>query len=172
MRHFRLEGRCPIAPSIILPHGYEADVAAVMEKSKYLTEYEIKCSIADFRADFKKSMRAFTTGDSNLKHDTLAHRKHGQSHPAKGKTGKKFWTPNYFYFVAEVGILPLKEIPEHAGLIELSWNKYWPLEVDIKVIKKAPLLHKDRVGGDEKVVQAFLRRLSNIAAYGSSHTPN
>ena len=150
-----------------------------MEKSKFVTEYEIKCTVADFKADFKKAERKFIEGRELTKHGAMANRLHGQEKPVSAQMARwrkepiKYWTPNYFYFVCFQGVLPVADIPEHAGLIKLVFGKYrGQVEPDVRITKKAPILHKERLGEDDKLIQIFLRRLSNIAAYGSSYVPS
>lgn len=84
---------------------FEADFVAIHPENQFCVEFEIKMSKSDFHADFKKKN----------KHELL-------------KNGK--WVSNQFFFVAEKGVLDLKQIPNHLGLIEVSKVTKW------KVIKK------------------------------------
>ncbi len=64
-------------------------------------DFEIKISLADFKADFK---------NKKWKHACMDRR----------WVGSKPDIPNYFWFVAPEGIIPIKLIPEYAGFIEVS----------------------------------------------------
>ena len=101
---------------------YIADFISMAQQTEYITEYEIKCTVSDFKNDFNKK----EWGNSGIK-------KHTQL-----KKGASEY-PNRFYFVIpealQEKIKPL--IPSHAGLIIIKQNKGW------HKIKYAPLLHKD-----------------------------
>lgn len=52
--HFGIERGCIPIPNVLMSGGrYEADFVCI-NKNDYLTEVEIKISVADFKADFKK----------------------------------------------------------------------------------------------------------------------
>ena len=103
---------------------FEMDVCAVTS-SDYLVEYEIKVSRQDFRADFKKAK-----GKLN-KHAWL-------SGVQKGNKWQESKRPNRFYFVTPKGLVGSGEIPSHCGHLEVS-------SAGITVVKKAPLLHSNKV---------------------------
>jgi len=92
---------------------YEMDVVKIA-RSGYITEYEIKMSRSDFKADFKKGLR------SGQKHEKL-----------KCGDGKA----NRFYFVVPVDLVSVDEVPDHCGLIYFS-NGH------LSVVKNDKLLHK------------------------------
>ena len=101
---------------------YIADFISMAQQTEYITEYEIKCTVSDFKNDFNKK----EWGNSGIKkHDQL-------------KRGMTEY-PNRFYFVIpealKCKIQPI--IPSHAGLIIIKLNGGWGK------IKPAPLLHKD-----------------------------
>lgn len=53
--HFGIERGCTPIPNILMYGGlYEADFVYI-NKNNYLTEVEIKISVGDFKADFKKA---------------------------------------------------------------------------------------------------------------------
>jgi len=94
-------------------------------KTGYAIEIEIKISRSDYKADLKKTQK---------------HEKYGD----KTKTYK----PNRFYYAVPNGLILPEEIPEYAGLIYVDgWN--------LKVVKNAPLLHKNKPM--EKIV--FVKQL-------------
>jgi len=72
----------------------------------YAEEFEIKTSVSDFQADFRKRVG---WGRSALKHDILA-----------GRVDMGKWTlPRRFWFVvpAEIADQVKGEVPDHAGLM-------------------------------------------------------
>lgn len=85
------------------PRGWwECDVFE-LTGAGYFTEYEVKVSRSDFRADSSKARRTYI-GPVTKKHDMLSARsKHG---------------PVRFYFCTPVGLIEQKDLPEWAGLIE------------------------------------------------------
>lgn len=68
----------------------------VQKPNGYIVEYEVKCSIEDFKKDFKK-----------VKHNWMTQRHHHK-------------IPNKFYFVCPDGLIPLETVPEYAGLIYIG----------------------------------------------------
>ena len=166
----------PIAPSLVLPHGWEADVAAAT-KTGLIHEFEIKVSRADFKNDFHK--HAYHKDES--KHNRMAKRLHGEVIPGVNnerylKLGYKlatYWTPNYFWFCSPIGILKADDIPDHAGWLEFEFRyvtppyrnsrPYW--EIVCHERKKAPRLHKEKVF-NERMKDMFLARLTNIVTLG------
>ena len=108
---------------------WEADLIGV-SKAGYMSEFEIKISKSDFLKDFKK-------------------RKH-RYYP-KGPYNNRI--PNYFWYVAPFDAIPIC-VPDYAGLKLVKTSKFNNL-IYIEDIKKAPLLHKNKVG--EKGSIAMLR---------------
>ncbi len=128
----RLIGRLARNGRVVMPNAYilgspwESDVIVVTPRF-YWDEYEIKLSIADYKADFRKKSNKYSTGV--LKHEVyasdadVAHRKYG-----------KFVTlpkPAHFTFVTPPGLLIGIELPAHCGLAEIdgrvmNWIKQPP----------------------------------------------
>lgn len=107
----------PIAPNCYL-FEWESDLIAI-SNSQLVTEFEIKISKSDFKADFRKTN----------KHKSLE-----TNFKSKVKPGK---CSNYFYYVTTPGLLNQVDIPDYAGLIEIDKK--------INIVKKAPILHKETV---------------------------
>lgn len=101
--------------------GWESDLIRVTPRL-YSAEYEVKISRADFRADSRG-------GNKRWRHITLED-KHSKTAHAK-------ITPNYFWYAAPQGVIPLGEVPPFAGLVELIEPGYFEIR------KKAPQLHKE-----------------------------
>lgn len=115
----------PIVPNIYL-FNWESDLLAINKTSKFTSEYEIKISRGDFKQDFKKVDKHQTISDS------FKYKCNFQS------------IPNYFYYVTPPGLLDKKELPEYSGLIEVG--------VGVRVVKKAPILHKQILQLEEKLL--------------------
>lgn len=119
---------------IILPNFYvgqwEMDVC-VLKPSGYTTEYEIKISRSDFKADFNKSewskqmVKRFAGRedqfDNKLKHDQI-------------KSGMRC---NRFFFVVPFQMVLPEDVPDHCGLI-------YHREGTLTIVKNAPLLGKSK----------------------------
>jgi hypothetical protein len=122
-----------IAAKIGSPNIYafrwESDLLMITN-SGYAVEYEIKLSLSDFKADFKKkgSIKSYDR-DADWKSRISYNSKSDDLLSGKGS--------NRFYYVCPEGLIPIEEIPDYAGLIYVT-DRY------IKIIKKAPLLHKNK----------------------------
>ncbi len=106
--------------------GCIADIFSVVNGRG--VEFEIKMSKADLLNDFQKRMSV--GGRTPLKHDILA-------------SGKSM--VSRFFFVVPQGLLLDVECPEYAGLItfDITMTNGWLF----RIIKTAPLLHKNFISG-------------------------
>lgn len=126
-----------VAPNYT-PHGwYECDVW-VLTKASYGYEFEIKTSVADFRADAKKEggvSYRYRTG-------TVVHRsKGGTKHTHleyRDPVG-----PSRFWFVVPADMVALTDVPNWAGLIYAHARPY--NRVRLTVVRDAPRLHRVKV---------------------------
>lgn len=100
--------------------GWEADLIRVTPRL-LCAEYEVKISRADFRADSKSSVKRWRRITLENKHRLASYFK---------------CTPNYFWYAAPEGVIPVDEVPPFAGLIEFVE----PHRFETR--KKAPRLHK------------------------------
>lgn len=117
------------------PAGWwECDLFAVTD-SDYFVEYEIKISRSDFFNDAKKE-------DQSRASRVL--QRQGLPAPTKHTklASKDVVGPSRFFFVTPAGMLKDEEIPEWAGLIEIS-DSGSRLRASIK--KPAPQLHREKV---------------------------
>lgn len=113
-----------IGEGVYLFNRWESDFVRITPAG-FLTEWEIKVSRSDFRADFKKVD----------KHRSIA----------AGEWWKHFW------YIAPRGIIPLDEIPEYAGLIECvtkTGDMYH--KPRLIVLKKAPSLNGKKIGANQQ----------------------
>lgn len=92
---------------------WEIDVLS-LNKSNYLTEFEVKISRSDFKADAKKKKWVFYQN-----------------------TNGWLKVSNYFYYACPKELIAESELPSFAGLVYVS-------NEGIEVIKKAPLIHKHK----------------------------
>ena len=101
----------------------------------YWTEFEIKLTFGDFRADEHKQQEhrrpELKEWRLEKKHDLLK----------KSDSGRG---PNKFYFVAPVGVIPVALVPTWAGLIEINTvqsGTIWEMAPTVR----APRLHMHKV---------------------------
>lgn len=105
--------------SIILPNVFvggshwESDMIEV-KKSGLWYEYEIKLTVADYRADFEKKQWNYVP-ESLRKHDAYA-----SADPIMMGTRKLIPKPKQFYFVVPAGLLDSQDVPEHCGILEFT----------------------------------------------------
>ena len=108
-----------ITPNIKF-YDWESDILFTDHRN-FVFEFEIKTSVADFKADFKKT----------VKHQILAN---------ELMTDK----PNYFYYLLPVGAASLEheEIPAWAGLYEWFISEVDGIQIlDMALRVPAPVLH-------------------------------
>lgn len=109
---------------------WECDVFELTPARRWC-EYEVKLTLADFKADAAKLKVDRWEKTSRSKHEELRQR-----------LGP---CPNRFYYVAPDGLLPLALIPEWAGLIEVRYGndgQWFPHRAFERVVKRAPQLHQ------------------------------
>lgn len=137
--------------------GYESDFARIT-RAGYVQEFEVKVSVADFRADFQKADAKYQwdgwDGDrpnerrwSEPKH--LAIR--------QGRSGL-----SAFSFVTPVGMLKAVDIPSYSGWYEAELGEY---RVQIHERKKPPRLPGAKaieVGRHNELLRSFYYRHSRI----------
>jgi len=116
-----------VCPNIFMGM-YEMDIFA-LRKSGFLDEIEIKLSVADYKADFKKRANRFLS-----KHEAIA-------------SGKRCC--NYFSFLIPENIESKIDVPDYAGLYV-----YRPVngKACIVEMKKAKLLHKNKIS-DQSIIK-------------------
>lgn len=102
-----------------------------LTRSGYAYEFEVKISRADFRADKKKEYKHKNYSDMFNKIPLTGIGRYSVEN-----------VPNYFYYVAPKGIIPVDEVPAYAGLYEIKENPLWLNYLDC--IKVAPLIHKEK----------------------------
>lgn len=144
-------GQCHMFPNI--QHGaFERDLLRLM-KSGYWHEIEIKRTLSDFRADFKKSYDSwmFRDNKSRTKHEVLQ----GKRIPFKQHASDILhMQPKRFYFALPDGIVNSDEVPEQYGI--LRYRRYEPEKIlSISVERQAKdLPNPQKI--DEETRQRFM----------------
>ncbi|HUX03239.1 MAG TPA: hypothetical protein VMY35_19935 [Phycisphaerae bacterium] len=117
----RMRSSCKVVmPNYTPPQWWECDVFSITAVG-YFTEYEIKLSLSDFRADAKKGERWY---GGETKHMLLAQ---------GSECG-----PSRFWYVLPEGMVTPKEVPSWAGLLVFKGGSWFHIE------KMAPRLHKQK----------------------------
>jgi hypothetical protein len=133
---------------------WESDFFSIT-KSNYVYEVEIKVSRSDFKADFNKYKKHQILSAKGNKvvirgWELTEILKDGTKVPSTSisirDTNKL--RPNKFYYACPVGLLKKEEIPEYAGLIEVS-------EHGAIIIKEAPYLHKETLDLQKELLSKF-----------------
>lgn len=147
-----------VLPNYTPAGWWECDVFELTEAG-YWREYEVKVSRADFRRDVEKAKEKFEKrvvdpADRKHAYDTVrfVKVKDRVKHELLAERSPK--GPSEFWFVVPVGLIDLAEVPEWAGLLEVTdrgakHRSRWRYVAT--VAKKAPRLHKEKC--PEKVVQ-------------------
>lgn len=157
----------------ILQNGYffnwESDVFGLMA-SGYSTEIEVKISKSDFKADFIKKEKHFLLKNHKNKHNVSSRDERGGFwiYNDDGKLVKNDFEaclirfcktyesiPNRFYYACPDGLISIEDVPDYAGLIYIN-EKSDPI-----VIKKAPLLHKNKKDWTKKLLDKYFYRKQN-----------
>lgn len=133
-------------------YGWEADMLTVT-KSRFVHEYEIKTSRADFLSEKRKiEAERGTRRDAfvkQLRHRSLSGCEHGYHHRNR---------PNVFWYVVAEGVCDESEVPDYAGLIQVRPAKFMRMYdppsfwFSLQKVKQAPRLHRDKIGED-KILQ-------------------
>ena len=125
------------------PHNWwECDLYSV-NRNSFSFEYEVKLSVADFRADLKKERNhwehpySFGVPPVKQKKHTLLSEGHEDC-------------PNRFYYVMPQNIAEKVTVPEYAGLVTFKYSEpgKWSPKGSIsylEIIKQAPKIHSIKV---------------------------
>lgn len=107
-----------VMPSFCPTMWEECDVWRVLE-SRLAVEYEVKVSRADYsRERSSKPSKMYAMEKRNV------------------------YSPSYFYYVCQTGLLQAKDMPEWAGLIECDWVDGHPGFAATRIVRRrAPKRH-------------------------------
>ena len=123
--------------------GGEMDIFG-MRKSGFVDEVEIKRSVSDFRADFKKTVTVRKEHTKFYPENISAFQRIAPKHEAL-KLGHH--SCNYFSFYLPAEIVDKCEIPDYAGLYVFDGPDCWH---SIREVKKAPRLHTRKISNHNK----------------------
>lgn len=126
--------------------GYEADLVTVT-KTRFVHEFEIKTTMADYTRDFSKKLGKFRWSG---KHRFLQ----GEG---PNYASNYFHRPNYFWFVTYgFDIVP----PDYAGHIMVTdvSGRMSKTGLRLEVVENAPRLHDTKI--NEKILDKMARLLS------------
>lgn len=120
----------------LLGSPWESDVIRVM-KSQCWHELEIKLSVADFRADFRKKITSWNP-NSPGKHAIYSTESVSKRIGLVSQTGwRGIPIPASFTFVTPAGLLSPDQIPSHCGLMEVHPDGH---RFGVKTVVKPPRL--------------------------------
>lgn len=122
--------------AFIFSHDWESDFFFI-NRDGWSFEVEVKVSLSDFRADFKKK-----------KHEIF---KTGYYTDRDNKKIEKKFIPNRFYYAVPEGLVDVKDIPEYAGLITVN-------EYELKIVKRAPFIHRRKIDFRRVLCDKFYNR--------------
>jgi hypothetical protein len=129
-----------IMPNVFVQGSpWESDVISVT-KAFYWTEYEIKVTLSDYRADFGKAVSRYRK--SITKHGVYA-----SGDEVRIPHRSSFPKPKRFYFVVPVGLLRDVDVPDHCGVMEASDDGRW----GISTVRSAPILPGHRKLGERAI---------------------
>ena len=144
-RRWRHLGGVVIIPNYTPAQWFECDIM-YLTVAQYMREYEIKLTVADFRADFMKGANGQDhhryVGGLWTKQPYLS--KHQRLANGDPKGPKQFW------YVTPEGLVSQDDIPDYAGL-------WWVTDQPhrrIQEVRAAPVLHKAKV--EDKVIRHAL----------------
>lgn len=122
--------------------GYnESDVFMIHKTNMLVTEFEVKISLSDFKADFKKTYKHYKMQNPN--------------------TNMHSYCPSFFYYACPEGLIPINLIPVYAGLVYVCENGH------IMTIKNAPKIHKTPI--NQKALLGVLENLTAYRIFGCQY---
>lgn len=124
------------------PSPWECDVLHVT-KTLCWTEYEIKVSVEDFKADFRKCVNSWSSKKAGL--DSRL-RKHVVYREGRHHAWPNTPVPKRFFFVTPKGLISPSDVPDPCGLLEVEIEKNgyarWKVTKNPKQIKHhLPITH-------------------------------
>lgn len=155
-KYYRIGGNICFGENLI-PPGYTEMDALLISKAMFITEFEVKVSKWDLKADFKK------VNKHHMMENRIASKKEGW---------REHKSPNYFYFCGPPKIFEGVDIPEYAGIIHFIDYKqpsYGGFRGYVNIIKRAKRLHTEKVAPE--ILNNLLIKLSS-RAYERKMWPN
>jgi len=119
----------------------ETDLLIVKTNNRYCYDIEIKVSVSDFKADFKKTEKhdILEQGGYKAKHNTYKMVKGKRKKFPAGRLIKVAERPNRFYFAVPEGLITVDDVPEYAGLLYVTKDGM------VTKVKESQILHKNKL---------------------------
>ena len=127
---------------------WESDYFSVTQDEKFIYEVEVKLSLSDFFADFKKNEKHRYLSEAMRNNKTMTlHTSTITEHTNGAKVeysplhfrNPQEYTPNRFYYCCPDGMIKKEELPEYAGLLYLNETG-----TSARQVKTAPIIHKNK----------------------------
>lgn len=122
--------------------GWESDFL-VVQQSGLIFEVESKISRADYFNDFNKAEKHRLLKDKT----DISYK--GSDYEVIEQPANTRNLPNRFYYACPTNLIKVEEIPEYAGLFYVDENGA------VTEVKKAPILHKDKIEYSKKLITKF-----------------
>lgn len=129
----------------------ETDFLVVKTNNKYCYDIEIKVSVADFKADFKKTQKhdILEKGGYKSKHATFKTVKGKRKKYPAGRLIKTDERPNRFYFAVPEGLIQPEDVPDYAGLLYVTKSG------QVTKVREGKLLHKKKLNIEKMLCRKF-----------------
>jgi hypothetical protein len=129
----------------------ETDFLVVKANNRYCYDIEVKVSVSDFRADFKKTQKhdILEKGGYKAKHVTFKTVKGKRKKYPAGRMIKVNERPNRFYFAVPEGLIKAEDVPDYAGLLYVSKTGI------VTKIKESKILHKKKLNIEKMLCRKF-----------------
>lgn len=125
-----------VVPNVYFEYWSEIDLLG-LRPSGYMDEIEIKRTTADFKKDFVKEVDLDLGLPLRWPDRYVKRNKHSEIEAGRGQA-------NRFSFLVFEAMVDKIEVPAYAGLYVLMGEGY------IKEVKKAPLLHREKITIEKK----------------------
>lgn len=148
-------------PNCMMAWGYESDIASVTAAGLG-HEFEVKISRSDWLSELRQ-IRDQVDGAKYHRAEQLrraaeivqalkAALRAGRTHAIVGEGYYRSPPPSYHWLATAPGIVRPEELPEYAGLMEVSSG---PRGRVLKIVRKAPRLHSMKM--DQRQIMALAR---------------
>ena len=144
-------GRNQTACNNIYYYPFESDLL-ILRDSGTVIEYEVKLSVADYKADFKKQTR----DHKHAKDSSLNKLYSGRDAISRHRYLLNKEGANMFYYVAPRHVFDEIQVPEWAGKIEARPSRY-KNHAYTSILRQAKKLHKKKA--DDKLEHKILRSI-------------
>lgn len=144
--------------TFVCPSPWECDVVAISD-SYFMTEYEIKVSVADYRADFRKEAWIYSRANHR---DSVKIRKHDLFQNGI-EAPEDFYMPpipRRFFFVFPDGMIDPAEVPPLYGVMVFGWNCGAYKRDSVKVVRNPQVIK-----GHTKLGIGHIFALANKSIY-------